>query len=177
MDQNYDLIEIKEEVKIKTILQSLLRKGFITEQEKLTTTGKELLVDLESRVSKKLLKKKETSSEFDEWWKTFPGTDNFVHKGVSFNGCRALRSSKEDCRIKFDKILLEGEYTGKQLIEALKTDVNLKKETSYKTKTNKLSYLQNSLTYLNQRSFEAFITMLTEEQPITKTSTDYGTEI
>jgi len=35
-----------------------------------------------------------------------------------------------------------------------------KKEASIKENTNKLKYMQNSLTYLNQRSYEPFIELL-----------------
>ena len=36
------------------------------------------------------------------------------------------------------------------------------KENSVKTKTNRLTFMQNSLTYLNQRSFEPFIELIRE---------------
>jgi hypothetical protein len=64
--------------------------------------------------------------------------------------------------LKFDKILLEGEYTAADLIAALKFDVEQKKENSVKLGTNKLTYMQNSLTYLNQRSYEPFIELIKE---------------
>ncbi len=62
--------------------------------------------------------------------------------------------------MKFEKIIIEGDYTAEELIEALKYDVVQKKEASFKTGNNKLSYMQNSLTYLNQRSFEPFIELI-----------------
>jgi hypothetical protein len=37
-----------------------------------------------------------------------------------------------------------------------------KKENSVKQRSNKLTYLQNSATYLNQRSFEPFIELIKE---------------
>ena len=64
--------------------------------------------------------------------------------------------------MKFDKILIEGEYSVQELINALEYDVLMKKENSVKTGNNKLSYMQNSLTYLNQRSFESFIELIRE---------------
>jgi hypothetical protein len=42
----------------------------------------------------------------------------------------------------------------------MKYDVNLKKEASFKEKKNKLSFMQNSITYLNQRSYEPFIELI-----------------
>jgi hypothetical protein len=58
---------------------------------------------------------------------------------------------------------MEGDYTEAQLISALEYDVLQKKERSVQSKTNKLTYMQNSLTYLNQRSFEPFIELMSTE--------------
>lgn len=146
-------------MKIAGLQQGLLRKGLITDDGKITTHGVELLLFLESKGQKKIIKKK-TVTEFEQWYKTFPGTDTFTHKGKTFTGSRTLRQNPDDCRTKFDKILLEGEYTTKQLIDALNLDVLQKKEASVKENTNKLKYMQNSLTYLNQRSYEPFIELL-----------------
>jgi CRISPR/Cas system CSM-associated protein Csm2 small subunit len=56
--------------------------------------------------------------------------------------------------------MIEGDYTAQQLIEALKYEILQKKEASSKTSVNKLAYMQNSLTYLNQRTFEPFMELL-----------------
>jgi hypothetical protein len=61
-----------------------------------------------------------------------------------------------------NKILDEGEYTIKELIDALEFEVNQKVNNSIKTNTNKMSFMQNSLTYLNQRTFEPFIELIRE---------------
>lgn len=150
----------KESMKIEALHVGLIRKGLITDDNKLTTLGKEILDFLDTKTELKLPKKKNITPEFEEWWKQFPGTDTFVHKGKNFKGSRSLRTSKEDCKTKFNKILLEGEYTANEMIEALKFDVNQKKDASVSSNTNKLTYLQNSLTYLNQRSFEPFIELI-----------------
>jgi len=63
-------------------------------------------------------------------------------------------------------IIAEGEYTIKDMIAALEFEVLQKKENSYKTKTNKLSFMQNSLTYLNQRTFEPFIELIREGKKV-----------
>ena len=150
-------------MKIAALYQTLIRKGLITETEdKLTTLGIELLQFIKSEESTKIVKKKPATTEFEEWWKAYPGTDTFTHKGKRFTGARSLRQNKDECRLRFDKILLEGEYTAVELIEALKFDVEQKKENSVKLGTNKLTYMQNSLTYLNQRSYEPFIELIKE---------------
>ena len=149
----------------------------VTDNGALTTIGVELLVFLDSKEQTKFVKKKPLDTDFDQWYKAFPGTDTFTHKGMTFTGSRTLRNSKDDCRLKFDKILLEGEYTPEQLIEALSFDVLQKKEASVKEKTNKLKYMQNSLTYLNQRSYEPFIELIQEGAVIKETQQIGGTDI
>lgn len=175
--ENYDVSElIKNSLKISAIHQGLVRKGLITDNGALTTIGVELLVFLDTKEQTKLVKKKSTTSDFELWWKAFPGTDTFTHKGKTFTGSRNLRQNPNDCRIKFDKILIEGEYTPQELIEALKFDVLQKKEASVKENTNKLKYMQNSLTYLNQRSYEAYIELIKEGIQIKETQSN-GTDI
>ena len=156
----------EDSAKIEALLQTLIRKGLVTEEQKLTLQGKEILSFMDTEGEANIVKKKAEDSEFDEWWKAFPGTDTFIHKGVKFEGTRSLRKDRENCKIKFDKILLEGEYTGAELIAALEYDVLQKKENSFKQKTNKLMYMQNSLTYLNQRSYEPFIELVRDGQTV-----------
>jgi hypothetical protein len=62
------------------------------------------------------------------------------------------------------------------LVKALEFDVLQKKENSLKTGTNKLTYMQNSLTYLNQRSFEPFIELI-RQNSIIEEQTMGGTDI
>ena len=176
--EGYDIEEMStESMKIAGLQQGLIRKGLITEKG-ITSIGTELLLFLEIKGEKKIPKKKVNTTEFDLWYKSFPGTDTFTHKSVSFTGSRTLRNSRDDCRLKFDKILLEGEYTSEQLIEALNFDVLQKKEASFKEKTNKLKYMQNSLTYLNQRSYEPFIELIQEGVKIIETKlVTNGTDI
>ena len=154
-------------MKIAALYQTLIRKGLISNtDEKITTVGEELLKFMETKEATKIVKRKPATTEFEEWWKAFPGTDTFIHKGTKFEGTRSLRKDKDNCKIKFDKILLEGEYTAAELIAALNYDVLQKKENSVKQKSNKLTYLQNSLTYLNQRSYEPFIELVREGQTV-----------
>lgn len=152
--------------KIKTLYTEIIRKGLISDKEdKLTTIGNELLNFLNTEGEAKIVKHKPSVTEFEEWWQAFPGTDTFTYKGKRFIGSRGLRRDKSDCQVKFEKILIEGDYTARELIDGLIYDVNQKKESSYKTGTNKLSYMQNSATYLNQRSYEPFIE-LAKEHPV-----------
>ncbi len=172
INENVDIQPLcKENVKIYTLHQTLIRKGLIFETEdKLTTLGKDILTFILTPASSdvKLEKKKPDGTDFDNWWKAYPGTNSFTYKGRTFTGDRALRVKKEDCRTKYNKIILEGEYTPAQLLSALEIEITQKKEKSIKEGTNKMSYMQNSLTYLNQRTFEPFIELINEPTSFTE---------
>lgn len=165
-------------MKIAALLSGLIRKGLISEHdEKITTMGKELLTFIDSKEEKKIVKQKPATTEFNDWWLSYPGTDTFTHKGKTFAGSRTLRQNRDECRLKYDKILLEGEYTSSQLVEALKFDVLQKKEASLKENTNKLTYMQNSFTYLNQRSYEPFIELINSGITVKETKSNGSTDI
>jgi hypothetical protein len=167
IDEQYDVSPLCEDsMKIASVYQSLIRKALITQHdEKITTLGKDLLDFIGSK-SEKLIKRKPATTDFEEWWKSYPGTDSFEYKGKKFTGTRAIRKGKDECRLKFDKILLEGEYTAAQLIAALNFEILQKKESSIETKTNRLTFMQNSVTYLNQRAFEPYIELIINGEQI-----------
>jgi hypothetical protein len=173
LDMIFLLKLIEEEFDIKTLAeggaktdmlcQTLRRKGLVSEQFKITVLGRNLLEFMNSRAkTSKIVKKTQTFAEFERWWAAYPGTDIFTHKGKSFSGGRTLRVNKDECQLKLDAILAEGEYTIDQLIAALEYEVTQKKENSFKTGTNRLSYMQGSLTYLNQRSFQNYIELINQ---------------
>ena len=158
-----------EDTKLAALYQGLIRKGLISDDCKIMVEGKGILEFLSTPIedSPTLLKKKPIEDDrFNLWWNAYPGTDNFMHKDEVFSGSRTLRAGKEECKLKLNKILEEGEYTLEEMVDALKFDVLQKKENSVKTKSNKVTYMQNSLTYLNQRSFEPFIELIKEGQKI-----------
>ena len=160
---------IEENKKIIDLILTLRRKQLILEDKhELTTKGKELLLFLDTKTKALKLKKPDNNDEFSKWWAVFPPSDIFTYKGQSFSGARSIRVNKDACRMKFEKILLEGEYTAEQLIHALEYHVEQIKETSVKQRQNKLTYLQNSLTYLNQRVYEPFIELVKNEVEIEK---------
>ena len=164
VDEQFDISPLCEEsMKIASVYQSLIRKGLITkDDEKLTVLGKDLLQFMKTKSDTKIIRRRPATTDFEEWWKTYPGTDAFDYKGKSFKGTRALRLHKDDCRLKFDKILLEGEYTAAQLIAALNFEVTQKKETSITENANRLKFMQGSSVYLNQRAFEPFIELISD---------------
>ncbi len=164
IDEEFDIKTLAEGgAKTDMLCQTLRRKGLVSEQFKITVLGRNLLEFMNSRAkTSKIVKKTQTFAEFERWWAAFPGTDIFTHKGKSFSGGRTLRVYKDDCQVKLDSILAEGEYTIDQLIAALEYEVLQKKENSFKTGTNRLTYMQGSLTYLNQRSFQNYIELINQ---------------
>jgi len=179
VDEGFDVTSLCEDPKISVLCQTVRRKGLLTEEFKMTTVGKAILgfLDEEGEPYKKLVKKKASSESFDLWWKAYPGTDTFTHSGKDFTGTRSLRAKKDDCKAKLNSILAEGEYTIEEMIAALEYEVLQKKENSVKTKTNKLSYMQNTLTYLNQRTFEPFIELIRDGKKIVEKQPVKGIDI
>jgi len=177
--EGYDVQKLCDSTpRLEAICQSIYRKGLVSTDYKLTERGKALLEFMESKAkTATILVKKESSVEFDRWWKAYPGTDIFTHKGKSFTGTRTLKVGKDDCLAKLNNILSEGEYTIDELIAALEYEVLQKKENSVKTGINKLTYMQGTSTYLTQKTFEAFVELIREgktvvEEPTTTGGTD-----
>lgn len=153
-----------DDLKLKTLLQGMIRKGILTENGNVTLSGRAVLEILNKEEDVKPLTRKtpDKTDDFERWWKAYPGTDTFTYKGKSFSGTRSMRVKKDDCKLKFTKILNEGEYTADEMIAALQLEVEQKKDNSVKAGENKLKYMQNSLTYLNQRTFEPYIELIKE---------------
>jgi hypothetical protein len=176
LDMMYLLKLLKEEVDVKSLCENnvklnliystILRKQLITSEGKPTKEGEDILTFFDSPSREKLVRLTVDSSDFERWWKAYPGTDSFEHKNVKFKGSRALRVNKEECLLKFNKIVAEGDYTADNLIKALEYDVAQKRNASVSSKTNKITYMQNSLTYLNQRTFEPFIELMKENDVV-----------
>lgn len=164
-NEGVDLNEISQDNRLAILHTTLLRKGLITKENKLTKEGKSVLDFLSSpaemMVEKPIQKGTMMNDEdFNKWWNAYPSTDTFVHKGKKFVGTRALKAKKDECKLKLSKILAEGEYSLDELVRALEMEVGQKKDNSVKTNANKLSYMQSSITYLNQRTFEPFIELV-----------------
>ena len=165
VENGADVDSFCEAPKLKMLHQTVRRKGLLSDTNKVTILGKQLFEFLNEE-EVKMPKKKKTDSDFDKWWGVYPGTDTFTYKSQSFTGTRSMRAKKEECKVKFNSVLAEGDYTAKELLAALEYEILQKKENSIKTKTNRLTFMQNSLTYLNQRSFESFIELIREGKTI-----------
>jgi len=162
VDEQYDVSPLCDgSMKIGSVYHSLIRKGLITaDDEKITTLGRDLLEFMNTKSTGKLIRRKPATTDFEEWWKNYPGTDKVEYKGKTYPGTRSLRLYKDDCRLKFDKIILDGEYTAAELIEALKYEVLQKKEASIATNSNRLTFMMGSSVYLNQKAFNGFVELI-----------------
>lgn len=174
IEQEFDISSLcKESMKISALVSGLIRKGMITNDNKLTILGQELLIFVSDKKGKKLPKIKLISEEFDEWWEVFPSSNKFTHKGVSFDATRAFKAKKEDCKLLFTKYINEKTYTANEMIEATKYDVQLRKENSIAKKENQLTYLQNTYTYLYHMSFQGYVDLIKEGVEIVETKKTY----
>lgn len=168
ISEGYDVTPlIESSAKIKAIYLSLVRKGMITDEEKLTVLGNDILEFVSKKLNTKFVKKKVEKSDFDDWWAIYPTTDEFKMGNKLFKGSRGLRISKEKCRLAFNLIIGEGEYTHEDIIRATMYEVKMRKSNSLKKNKNELSWMKSSEPYLNQKAFEPFV-VLSKTSVITK---------
>jgi hypothetical protein len=176
---NHDILKMVPLAKVKGWYQTLQRRGYIGPEGHITETGKQLLdiIGTDNSIKQELTKIEAKQEDgFEKWWSHFPPNDIFEYKGKKFSGQRVLRSDKPKCRVYFDRIINEGEYTIDDMIRALDYEVALKKEASIKEGDNKMRYLSASTAYLNQRKFEGFIEISKTATitSISNSSTQYG---
>jgi hypothetical protein len=143
------------------ITQLLTRKNYLSKDGQITPLGRKFYDTLrcggmELEIAVKEIKEQSNTS-FEVWWKVFPASDGFEYMGQKFEKTRALRTGESVCRILFEKNATTTSYTAEQIIEATKTHIELVKRHSVKTKQNKLSFINNSQTYLRNRIYEAFV--------------------
>jgi hypothetical protein len=149
--------------KWKGIAQTLIRFQYISEDGLITIKGKEIYESLCNRgvidENTKNIREIMTKDYFEEWWKLYPVSDGFKRGDKKFGISRSLKvyGKKADHRKKLEAIINEGQHTWKDLIEALETEILYRKDESCRSGDNKLKYMHNSLTYIIQRDFEAWI--------------------
>lgn len=166
--QGYDPWDFKAK-KIKLLITKMTRNGLLDDEGDITVKGAELLEMLCLPGEELVLSKRQNSdSAFEAWWKEFPANDGFELNGKVFKPTRSFRIKKPECKAKFHRIISSGEYTADQLINAIKAEVQAKKEASITGKDNKLSYLSATLAYLNGGKYEGFIDAVIPEKKVVK---------
>lgn len=144
--------------KIGAVIQTLRRKGYISEKNTVTESGKALYSSLLEE--NKPIKLKKLTAKTEEWQTflaVYPVNNTFIWKGKKFDGDRGIRKNTEAGKILFTKILNEGEYTTADLCNAVVAESIQKMESSWKSGENKMKYFVNTESYLRQRGFENFI--------------------
>lgn len=148
-------------IKLKGYRLTLIRKGYLNEDNTLTGEGKSILKTgdihetLKANKAKIKAKTEKIKTDFDRWWEVFPSTDRI--KEANMDVTRNLQEAKSKCRELFREIVDKGEHTAEEIIKATAWDVQNRINISIKTRKNSLTFLQNSATYLRQRTFAAFI--------------------
>ena len=94
-------------------------------------------------------------SPFDEFWETFPSSD----KHSIYYKTRNLKSNKKGCKDKYKQLLKEG-VKHSDIIKALRYEVEERKKLS--GADNKLSFIKNSFTWLNQREYDIILESMNE---------------
>ena len=173
---------IQLEEKTAGWVQGLVRKGYLLRDFKVTAFGTKLLDKLRKNMDSVFLDIKiaqnEVLDDFEKWWKAFPGTDTVVVNGTTlFKGSRGMRVNKPKCKIEFDRIIREGEFTAQELIDAVTLEVQQRVAESAKKRENTLKYMHNSLTYLHKADYDGFVEMskLLKKSPKETNSVPAGT--
>lgn len=154
-----------EDVILTGAIQTLLRKGLIDKNNKLTLKGEELVKSINS-TEEVQTKKLALYDGFEDWWEIYPATNGFTYKNVRFAGIQSKRIKKSDCKNEFAKLIVSG-FTKEQIIEATKVHIETAKELSYKHKLreNQLTFVPNSLRYLKEKCFEPYINLVQSQKP------------
>jgi hypothetical protein len=157
IDDGIDIEEIaKEDSSVNLLLNTLTRKNLIGNDFKLTQLGVELLEFCGTR-GEKLKLSKAKDDDFEKWWKVFPTSNYFTHKGKTFQGTQSKRIKEMECRSLFNKYVTTGEFTAEEIIGATEFHIGMTLDLSIKTGKNEVSYISNSHTYLLQKKFQPFI--------------------
>lgn len=158
------------------LMQNLYRRNFIDFKEIenpvnykkvenifITTKGEEVIAHIKD-VLEGLTKNQQipivsVEANFDEFWTLFPSSD----KWGNFSATRSLKSDKENCRKKYKKLINEEGYKHEDIIKALSYQIALFKKNSTVI-DNKMKFFQNSLTWINQRTFIQYLEILSDDE-------------
>lgn len=181
----------------ESILAKLVRKGFLTMEGKITSTGKlfyEIIskpdfVSSTSNIKKELKKIKGTQNEqYLEWISLYPATASWVTtQGYNFSSSRKLRTNTPEAEQKYLAILNEKKYTHEDMKNVLLYQIALIQKESVLKEENKMEYMQGTIPYLNQRTFENYLeemkrknwqpTLITVNQPLPSMGNAFGVNL
>lgn len=100
---------------------------------------------------------KDKNHMFEEFWMTFPNSDEHsIYKKT-----RVLKAGKDNCKRKYFEYLRQG-IKHEDIIKALRYEIKLRRDNN--NGQNKMTYMKNSLTWLNQKEFEILLETMDEDQ-------------
>lgn len=147
-----DNIEIESNPKIDAIIAALFRKGFITNDGKLTNQGIELLESVNNQEDIKVITRQKKQEDFDKFMAYFPASDGFNYKGNNFPRTRAVKKNNEKVKELFAKAILTTSVD--KLINAVVAEVYAKVNDSIKVRQNKMQFFVNTETYLKNNLYD-----------------------
>lgn len=162
-DQETDLTSYLQSSKLAAWRITLIRKGYLTSEDKVTELGKSLLIrgkidkviaENKAEVKKAVAKIK---TDFDKWWEAYPSSNYFVHRGVEFKGIQSKRIKKPLCKQHFQSFVDGGLFTAEEIIRATEFHIAMAKDMSVNRRDNQLSFIPNSERYLREQFFVPFI--------------------
>lgn len=107
-----------------------------------------------------VIKKGLYTTEFLEWWETYPSSDNFEYQGEIFSGVRGLRTKKDECSAKYE--LVKQELGHQMLLDCLKYEVDSRIDQSSVRGENLLTFMKATISYLNNRGFEPYVPLVSK---------------
>jgi len=180
LDCMFILEMIKEEQDIDNeeflpFIQRLQRKGYIDIHNNLTSYGEELYESMKNEVVTEVKTRKRprvNGEKFDEWWETYPATNNFTIQNTDFKGTQNKRIKKDECKRLFN-VMCSSEFDPDDVILATKHHLQTAMELSLKRRENQVSFIPNSERYLRERYFEPYIKLYKEKQKTAKSGGDF----
>ena len=144
--------------KVGSWMQNLKRRGFVSkDRDEVTLAGKLLYRMIKEDKDEELFVKVDAS--FDEWWKVYPATDMFEHRGKQFTGGQKKNLKKAQCKLIFERYVNEGKFTAEEIIEGTRYHMEVVKDLSIQKRDNQMRFVPNSLRYLNELVFEPYVAL------------------
>ncbi len=103
---------------------------------------------------------------FDQFWSVYPSSDKWANYPMT----RALKNNKFRCKTLYNTLLKEG-VNPEDILKGLDREIETRKRNS--NKENSMKFMQASSTWLNNRTFEAWL----DKEEITPDSLLYGKDL
>lgn len=111
---------------------------------------------------------KDKNHMFEEFWLTFPSSDEHsIYKKT-----RILKAGKDACKRKYIDYIKAG-ADHNDIIKALKYEIKLRRDSN--NGQNKMTFMKNSLTWLNSKEFEIILETMEEDVDSNNSSDDWTT--